>query len=421
MFNKRMLAVLKREIKSRVLSKGFIFMTLGVPLFIFGLMGLQMFLINFEQKKETRLEIIVENPALIAPLQAEFDSSEAVMSGEFMLSFSTRDSAGFRDYYLQRKADILENEITGLVFIPATAADDKHIEYYSTNPNNNYVTFKIGGAVNTVLIDQYFSGRDVSREDLRYARKNVDFARYRVSKEKLKEEGFGNLILAFFFTMMLYFSLLFLGNAVMQSVVEEKNNRIIELLLSSVNSTELMIGKIVGTGLTGLLQMTIWNVPVMIISLNIWFVLPPEFVIDISLGKILIFLLYFVIGLVTYCGLYAMVGAIFDNNQDAQSGVWPVTMMIIIPFYIPFTMIKDPSNIIAEVCSMLPFFSILVMPPRMTLIDVPLWQHILAILVNIGTLLGVFLIVGKIYRIGILMTGKKPKWSEVAKWLKASN
>jgi ABC-2 type transport system permease protein len=113
-----------------------------------------------------------------------------------------------------------------------------------------------------------------------------------------------------------------------------------------------------------------------------------------------------------------MMGAIFDNPQDAQSGMWPVMMLIIIPFLIAISMMQNPNSPIANITALLPFTSVMVMPVKMTLIEVPLWQLGFSILVNIATIFLVFPIAGKIYRIGILRTGKKPKWSEVVKWLK---
>ena len=113
-----------------------------------------------------------------------------------------------------------------------------------------------------------------------------------------------------------------------------------------------------------------------------------------------------------------MIGSIFENAQEAQSGMWPVLMLIMIPFFIAISMSKNPANPIAEVASMFPFASIIVMPARLTLVDVPFWQILLSILVTVATIFAIFPIAGKIFRVGIMMSGRKPKWSEVVKWLK---
>ncbi|MDP3443509.1 MAG: ABC transporter permease, partial [Ignavibacteria bacterium] len=112
------------------------------------------------------------------------------------------------------------------------------------------------------------------------------------------------------------------------------------------------------------------------------------------------------------------VGSIFDNPQDASGGTMPIMMLIIIPFFIAISMMENPNKPYAEIASLIPFSSVIVMPARMALIEVPLWQQIGALVFNIAALFAIFPLAGKIYRVGILWTGKKPKWSEVIKWLK---
>ena len=129
-------------------------------------------------------------------------------------------------------------------------------------------------------------------------------------------------------------------------------------------------------------------------------------------------LLNFFIGLITFLGLFATVGAIFDNDQDAQSSMWPLMMLILIPFYIAISIQNNPQGMIGMVASMFPFAAIIVMPARMALVDIPVWQFVLAVVVNLATMVGIFPLAGKIYRVGILMSGKKPKWNEVVRWLK---
>jgi ABC-2 type transport system permease protein len=164
--------------------------------------------------------------------------------------------------------------------------------------------------------------------------------------------------------------------------------------------------------------MFIWLLPLIVVVSSSIFVLPKGFTIDINLMQIAFVLFNFLIGLLTFLGLFASVGAIFDNDQDAQSGVWPIMMLVLIPFFIGFSLVNNPENTIGMVASMLPFASIIVMPARMALVDIPAWQIALAVIVNLSTLAIIFPLAGKIYRVGILMSGKKPKWGEVVKWLK---
>jgi len=204
----------------------------------------------------------------------------------------------------------------------------------------------------------------------------------------------------------------------MQSVIEEKNNRIVEVLLSSVKSKELLTGKILGSAITGVLQMTIWLSPVIIVALTGWIKLPFEIIFNISIFQAFYFILNFFVGLIIFLGLFAAVASIFDNVQDTQSAMFPLIMLIMIPFFITISLIKNPTNSLAKIASMFPFSSIIVMPARMALVDVPVWQFLVSFTVNVITLILIFPIAGKIYRVGILKTGKKPGLAEVIRWVR---
>jgi ABC-2 type transport system permease protein len=179
-----------------------------------------------------------------------------------------------------------------------------------------------------------------------------------------------------------------------------------------------MTGKIIGSAITALIQMSIWLAAILMVTSSALVALPPDFIVSIKTVQVIFLLVNFGVGLVLFLSLFGMMGAIFDNPQDAQSGMWPIMMLIIIPFLIAMSMMQNPNSPIANVTAILPFTSVMVMPVKMTLIEVPVWQLALCVLLNIAAIFLVFPIAGKIYRIGILRTGKKPKWSEVIKWLK---
>lgn len=419
MFNKRTLAIIKRELREKLFSKTFIIMTVLLPLFMIGILGFQTFLYSYEGDSNTNLIIAAESPSLTSELEKEFEALPFVESGYYKIQFVTLNKNELDNYINSRKADLLSEKLTGLIFIPDSAVTTKRIEYFSKNPTNKTMFDKVRPTINNVLVTRYFQGKDISEQDITYARQNIDFNNFRISSDKaVEEEGAGTIIVAFLFTFLLYFSLIFIGQMMMRSVVAEKSNRIVEILLSSASSKELMTGKILGTSITGLIQMAIWILPVILLVTTAWFTLPADFALKLNMAQIGYFLLNYFIGLITFMGLFTAVGAIFDNEQDTQSGMWPILMLIMIPFFIAIAMLENSENSIAKVASMLPFASIIVMPARMVLSEIPVWQFIVSFLVNVGTMLLLFPLAGKIYRVGILMSGKKPKWSEVAKWLR---
>ncbi|MDR3665206.1 MAG: ABC transporter permease [Ignavibacteriaceae bacterium] len=419
MFNRRTIAVIKRELKNRLMSRTFILMTLLIPLFIFGILAFQTYVMTYEGNEKTNLVLVIENENIIQKVKSEFDSLLYIKNGQISIQYKSMDRNNLSQYLDDNKKAMLEDRISGVIFVPNKALKNKNVEYYSKNPQNIKLFDKLRAPLNSVLLQIYFADRKLSQDEIDFAKEKLDFNEYRVSSDKMIEkEGEGNTIVSFMFSFLLYFSLLLTGTMMMRAVVEEKNNRIVEVLLSSVDSKELMTGKIIGTSITGLIQMAIWMLPLMIVISTSLFALPPDFAITLTMGQLLYFLFNFFIALVTFMGMFASVGAIFDNDQDAQSGLWPLMIIIMIPFFIAMGMVSNPENTLARAGSMFPFASLIIMPARMSLIDVPLWQLLVSIVVNIATLLIIFPISGKIYKVGILMTGRKPTWGEVIKWLK---
>lgn len=420
MFNYRSKAILKREIKTQIFSKKFIIMTLSLPIFMAVMFGLQYIFVTFDREEKSLLHILHESEDFQALIQQQIAGTELDNPALYELQFALIEPDAIESYVEERRPALLDGSITGIVFIPDSAREDKRIHYYSTNPNNQILQGRLREQVNRAVVGEYFDKLNVGAEAIAYARSNVDVQGIRVTSEGNTGADFDNMILAFGLSFLIYISLFSAGPAVMAAVNEEKTNRVVEVLLSAVTTRELVYGKIIGTALTGLVQMAIWISPVLIISL---LSLPALAMLDtfdfnLSLLEVLYFLVNYFFGVICFMGFFAAFGAMFDNPQDAQGAMMPVFMLIMVPFFMVFTLVQNPANILAEVGSMLPFFNIMIMPARMVLIDVPLWQLGIAILVNIATLWLCIRFGAKLYRITILMTGKKPGWKEIYKWLR---
>ncbi|MGA9291445.1 MAG: ABC transporter permease [Ignavibacteriaceae bacterium] len=419
MFNKRTLGIIKRELRARLLSRSFILTTVLIPVFLLGILAVQTFLIRYHGDEKYNLDVVTNQSELTENFKTEFNNNDQVKAGNIKITYLTLDSSKFENHLTDIKPEILKKTISGVLYIPQSALNNKGVQYYSLNPNNFSLFNKLKSTINKVLVDDYFKDRKLTSEEIKFARNDVDFSGFKVTeKATFEKTGEGNTILAFLFTFLLYFALILIGTMMMRSVVEEKSNKIVEVLLSSVSSRELLTGKILGMSITAFIQMAIWLLPVFLLISTTWFVLPPEITLTIGVSHLFYFLFNFFIALITFLGLYATVGSIFDNDQDAQSGGWPLLILIMIPFFIAISMISNPESSIARIASFVPFASLIVMPARMTILDVPLWQIILSSVINVLIMISIFPVAGKIYRVGILSTGKRPKWSEVVKWLK---
>ena len=233
----------------------------------------------------------------------------------------------------------------------------------------------------------------------------------------------------------------------MRSVIEEKTNRIIEIIISSVKPFQLMMGKIIGTSLAGILQFIIWAVlgfTLMFVASTFFGInasptakIPPELmqsaqtemassiqmyikeIWNLPIISILIcFIIYFIGGYFLYSSFYAAIGAAVDNETDSQQFLLPIITPLILAVYIGFfTVMNDPNGTIAIVFSMIPLTSPIVMLMRIPF-GVPWWQIVISVLILFSTFLFVVWFASKIYRVGILMYGKKPTWKELYKWLK---
>lgn len=422
MFNRRTLAIIKRELRTKLFSKSFILMTLLVPLFMILIFSIQYFIHSMSDEQRSDIIIVSDSDEILNKVQNEIFQTSTFKSGDLTSRTEKSEINNFESKLNQIKSDLINQRVTGVVFIPSSALQTKEVKYYSSNPNNSTLFYKIKPSINKALVEIYFSNKQLTQEEITFARKEVEINGFRVSSDKeVAQEGYGNRIAMVLFSFLLYMALLFSGSMTMNAVVEEKSNKIVEVLLSSASSTELMAGKILGTVIVELIQMAIWLSPMFLLLTTSWFFIPAEFMPQMSIGYIFYFLFNYGLALITYVALYATVGAIFDNPQDAQSGVWPLMLLIMIPFFIALGLESNSQTSLAIITSLLPFASLIVMPARILMVEVPMWQVLLAIVINVVVLIGIFKLAGKIYRIGILLTGKKPKWSEVFRWLKMTN
>lgn len=420
MINYRSRAIIKREIRQQIFTKKFIIMTLALPVFILIVAGLQVFIATFDREELSTLQVINESAGFQQLLQQQLPDTELADTALYQLDFRVLPADDLAAHVDAQRAALTGGSLTGIVWIPDSARSDKKLVYYSANPANQVLLGRVRELVNRAVVGEYFDQLGVERSAVEFARSNVSVDGVRVGREGNSQQNVGNLVVAFALTIMIYMSLLSMGPAVMAAVNEEKTNRIVEVLLSAVTPQELVYGKIIGTAAAGLVQMAIWISPLVLLSLVS---LPALVMLDlpsVNLGffTVLYFLVNYLMGVVAFLAIFAAFGAMFDTPQDAQGSMMPVMMLIIVPFFLAFSMARNPANALAEVSSMLPFATILVMPARMTLIDVPLWQVGVAFLMNLLTIWLCIRAGAKIYRLTILMTGKRPAWADIWRWLR---
>jgi len=235
---------------------------------------------------------------------------------------------------------------------------------------------------------------------------------------------------AFIGALMLYMTILLYAVAVMRATLEEKTSRVVEILISSIRPSELMLGKILGVGSVGLTQLAVWvifGVLAFTMGLPALVSARPELVdpemISAALpgaGLAALFMALFIGGYFLYAAVYAAVGAMCSTEEEAQQAQFPVVMLLIFPVMFLMPIIENPNSALAVGTSLVPFFSPILMYARVATGSVPLWQVLTAIFLLFAGVLVVAWLAGRIYRVGLLMQGKRPTLPELWRWVRAA-
>jgi len=429
--------IIKREYFAKVRNRTFIVMTFLSPLLMIGMIALVAFLTKSSIEKSTTVAY-VDQSGLFS--EQDFNDNKTI-------KFENLTDVDIEE------AKIIVNESSheGLLFIPKKDSIDQianQIQFFSQESPGMVTISEIESIVERKLQSEKMQQLDIDLKKFESARVKVDINLINFSGEKSSKMmngikiglgmGAGYIIMMF---IIIY------GAMVMRSVIEEKTSRIIEVIISSVKPFELMMGKILGTAAAGLTQFFIWVILMFIIFMISSFV----FGFDVSanmntsqmtaeqleilaqndtqfilteilnlpfLSMFFYFILYFLLGYLLYSSIYAAIGAAVDNETDTQQFMLPVMMPLMIGVYVGFaTVINDPHGVIATTFSMIPFTSPIVMLMRIPF-GVPWWQIAISLFLLLITFLIVVWIAAKIYRVGILMYGKKVNYKELYKWLK---
>ena len=427
--------IIKREYLAKVKNKSFILMTFLSPLFIVALLSLIAYLTSVNNEKVRTIYVLDESGIL----------SEALISSDQIL-YESLNGMDLED----AKTTSNSNNAYGLLHVPDLALEDvsEKIKFYSKeSPSLSLISSlesKIEKRIGELKLKKM--GVDLSKISASKTYVNInqeDFEGVKTSKAG----SFLKLVFGGAAGYLLFMFILIYGNLIMRSVIEEKSSRIIEVIISSVKPLQLMLGKIFGTSLAGITQFAIWVILIAILS----FAASSFFGIDLSanpqqemitaavsdvnanselqaliaelhslplINLIVAFVLFFVGGYLLYSSLYAAIGAAVDNETDTQQFLMPVVILLVVGFYVGFfTALEDPHGTISVVFSYIPFTSPIVMLIRIPF-GIPIWEQILSLSVLIFSFLVTVWIAAKIYRVGILMHGKKPSYKDLIKWLK---
>ena len=278
---------------------------------------------------------------------------------------------------------------------------------------------QLQGALRNAISDRRMALEGLDAERIHNLMRNVDLT---IVNARGESEG-GRVMVAFILVIFIYITVLLYGLTVMRGVIEEKQSRIIEVLLASVRPFDLLMGKVLGIGLVGLTQYAVWAVSGLALSAIAagGAVMVAGFDIPKIPGSLMIFFItYYLLGYFLYAALYAMIGSIVSSEDDGQQLVLPVSMTFALSFILSTMALQNPNGLAVTVLSLIPFFGPSLMFLRIALGAAPAWQIATSIILLVATIVAVTWVAAKIYRVGVLMYGKRPTLPELARWLRYS-
>ncbi len=427
-----------REYLNKITNKTFILSTFLTPLFIVGLIFFIGYLSNLNNETVKNISVIDKTDFVFDKL-----NSSKFLKYNLLNDFSLEEAR----IISKTKSDY------GLIYIPnlkSPKAIADSILFISEDSPSLTIINGIESQLERVLTNKNFKIEGLDINEINDSKVYVNLFQETFKGEKTtKIDGVIKLGFGMFLGLLLYFFIFAYGSMIMMSVIEEKTNRIVEIVISSVKPFQLMTGKIIGTSLAGLTQFIVWGflffVFSTIISSMFGITSMPSTASDaqvmlsasegsgissgslemisafvnLPLTNILIaFVLYFLGGYLLYASIFAAIGAAVDNQTDAQQFLMPITIVLIVALYIGIlTVPEDPNGIVAQIFSFIPLTSPIVMMMRIPH-GVPIFEQIISILILFFSVILIIWIAAKIYRIGILMYGKKPSYKELIKWLK---
>jgi ABC-2 type transport system permease protein len=407
-------AVIRREYLQRVRSKAFIFTTIGLPIFMAAVFVVPVYFASQSQDEERRLAVVDHTGVLY----------DRILAGGLGASgWELRLESG-PDIEATLRRGVDEGEVGGFVVVDARTLETGDAVMYTADRPSAFDRLALRTAISRAALEHGLAQSGVDADAL------LRGGELRV--EVLSESGSGmedpDFLVSYIGAFMLYITTLMYAVAVMRATLEEKTSRIVEVIISSMKPWHLMLGKILGVGALSLTQLSIWllagaliggaGIPAMLAARPDMVELAGISDILPGLGLVILFVGFFLFGFFMYAGLYACVGAMCNTDQEAQQAQAPLVVFVIAPIMLVIPVIEAPLGTMAFSLSLFPLFTPILMWARVTSASIPVWQVALSFALMALAVVAIAWLAGRIYKTGILMTGKRPTLPELWRWVK---
>ena len=416
--------IVKREYLTRVKTKGFIIGTILVPLIGLAFCLLIIYLVNHKPTQTMRLVILDDSGTLAQPITQGLDAKLENGKPEFTIVETIVQPASPDAVQQDLRARINAEKIDAYLWIPRDPKNS--FELHMRNPDNFSLIGPLTGAVDQAVISRRLSESGVHLDDIKTILHGADLKLMKVSETGEAEEKGQSIGIAIALVVLLYTALLMYGIITMRSVLEEKTTRTMEVLISAVRPFELLAGKILGVALAAFTQFAIWMISTALLfsygALAALGMGQGSALSGVHIPVSLVFYagIFFFGGYFLYSSMFAAIGAACSNEQDAQQLQWIAMAPLVFCMVIYSMVLNDPSSTASVVLSEIPFFAPVLMALRISLQTPPAWQIALSLFLLLITTIATIYASAKIYRVGILMYGKRPSLVEMFRWLRYS-
>jgi ABC-2 type transport system permease protein len=415
-------AVVRREFIERVRTKWFIISTVLGPVFLIGIMVLPAVLATRDSGPRTIAIVDDGSGGLAERVLTQFS-----VGNRFIVSRVKVDERDRQAALDTLTGAVQAKRLDGFLLLKPTTLETGKFEYQGRNVASLRDMQNLEVALRQIVVVERLTRRGIDPGIVEEAQQRIELETKRITKKGATgETGEATFFLAYSVGFVLYMMIFLYAVNVMRSVIEEKQTRIIEVLVSSMKPFELMLGKVIGVGGVGLFQCAIWGASALALlaygqALFGFLHITPEQAAavkfpDIGLAFVLITLAYFLFGYIIYSALFAVVGASVNTEAEAQQAQMPVTMLLVAAIIMFPAILQEPGGRLGVTMGMIPFFSPIIMPIRYAASEVPPAEVALSLAVLVlSTLLTVW-VAARIYRVGILMYGKRPSFREMIRW-----
>ncbi len=408
------LLIARREYVERIRAKSFIIMTILIPTLMGGLLwGLS--LANGSNKSGVTLAIVTTDSRFGLDLQNDLSTHKhpKIESNVISPQGSGADTRATLDAELRNK------DIDGYLWVISPSPGHPNTTFEWKPKSKSYINTQneLAASIRTVLTREGLAHSGMDKADVNLLMQPIDLDSDSANKNDASSAAQASAFSLFF---IMYFVILFYGMNVARSIIEEKTSRIFEVLLSTIKPEEMMAGKVLGVGAVGLTQVSIWLVGAIALSIPGLVSLGNDISFKLTAVQMIFFVTFFLLGYILYSGMAAALGAMTSSEQELQQ----MNMFLMLPLIacsgVVFNVAADPDGLLAKVFSFIPFCTPLIMYVRIAIHQPPWYEIALSILGLVATILAILWFAARVYRVGILMYGKKPNLPELLRWLKYS-